>query len=132
MSVTRFNRHNLQEVREVIETALVTVREETGLNVQLGACRFQPNSATFKLEIQTVDEDGKAFDEGAANFRVFARDFGLEPEDLGKVFVSNGIEYTVSGLKPRNRKYPIIATRADGKTFKFHPFVVRARKSIKS
>lgn len=125
MSVTRFNRVNLREVRDCLETALATVREETGLSIDLGSCRFGSNSATFKLEVKTLDEDGKAFDESAANFKVFARDFGLEPDDLGKTFMSGLVEFTVSGLKPRNTKYPVIATRADGKTFKFSELTVQ-------
>lgn len=132
MSITRFNKHNLGELREVIETALATASEETGLDIQLGRCRFSSDTATFKLEVKTVDEDGKAFDENAANFKVFAEDFGLSPNDLGKTFVSSRVEYTISGLKPRNRKYPVIATRGDGKTFKFHAALVKRLMDLDS
>jgi len=125
VSVTRFNEQNLREIREALESALAIVEEETGLSIELGSCRFLPHSAKFKVEVKTVDRDGRAFDEGAANFKVFAKDFGLEPEYLGRVFVSNSIEYTITGLKPRNKKYPIIATRADGKSFKFSHLLVR-------
>ena len=125
MSVTRFNKHNLQDLREVIEAALIVASEETGLDMQLGGCRFSSNSATFKLEVKTLDEEGRAFDEGAANFKVFAADFGLIPDDLGKTFTSARTTYTICGLKPKNRKYPIIARKSSGRTFKFSASMVQ-------
>jgi hypothetical protein len=125
MKITRFNNDNLKPIRERLEIAVAMIAEETGLDIKVGSCRFNRHTATYKLEINTVDQDGNAFDEDAANFKVFAEDVGLREEDLGKTFINNRKLYTVTGLKPRNRKYPILATRADGKRFKFPASLVK-------
>jgi hypothetical protein len=36
-------------------------------------------------------------------------------------FSSPSGTFTVDGFKTINRKYPILATRTDGKSYKFHP-----------
>lgn len=127
MKITRFDKSNLKQIRERLEIAVSLIADETGLNIKVGSCNFRNRSATFKLEVGVVDEDGNSFDEDAANFRVFAEDVGLKEEDLGKTFINSSKLYTISGLKPRNRKYPILATRADGKRFKFPASLVRDR-----
>jgi len=125
MSIKRFNEHSLQHLRDVLEGYLATTAEETGLSIELGRCSFNANTATFKLEVKTIDVDGRAFDENAANFKVFAADFGLSPDDLGKTFVNNFTTFTICGLKPRNRKYPILASKPSGKVFKFTASVIQ-------
>jgi len=45
--------------------------------------------------------------------------YGFKTEDYGETF-SNGREtFTLKSIVPRNRKYPVIAVRADGRSFKF-------------
>ena len=125
MNITRFDKRNLREIRQRLEVAVSLIADETGLNIKVGSCRYRDDSATFKLEVCTVDKDGNSFDEDAANFKVFAEDVGLKETDLGKTFISNRTLYTITGLKPRARKYPILAKRADDKTFKFSAGMVK-------
>ncbi len=119
MTITQFNKHNLAQISSRLEIALSTIAEETGLDIQLGSCRYQNKSATYKVIVKTVGEDGKVFDEDAANFAVFARQYGLHEQDMGRKFVSNGTEYTICGLKPRAHKYPLLAKNSQGKRYKF-------------
>lgn len=46
--------------------------------------------------------------------------------ELGSEFVDRGETFTITGLNPRSTKYPVLATRADGKRFKFPVITVLA------
>ena len=120
MNITRFSNDSLNRISQHLDVALATVRDQLGLDIKIGNCRYTNNTATLKLEIKTIEKDGKAFDEDAANFKVFADKFGLQESDLGREFIHNFSKYKISGLKPRNTKYPIIVQRVkDNKTFRF-------------
>jgi len=54
------------------------------------------------------------------NWDSLCPNYGLSPSDKGKVFYMSGTPYELTGIKPANRKYPIIAKRVtDGRIFKF-------------
>ena len=61
----------------------------------------------------------------AQDFKLMATAFGLKADDLGRQFQSRGWVYTITGLKPGAPKFPIIADRIDGKSFKFPASVVK-------
>lgn len=119
MTITKFNRLSLKKINNRIESALAVVAKEFGIEIKVGGCSCTDDSATTKVELRVLDKDGNAFDEDAANFKVFAEEFGLKPKDLGKTFITNFTEYTITGLKPRNRKYPILVVNKKGKCYKF-------------
>ena len=53
-------------------------------------------------------------------FALHAHLFGLTEDDFGKGFMSpRGDRFTLVGLKPRNRKYPVIGKDSSGRRFKF-------------
>lgn len=57
-----------------------------------------------------------------AEFSMICRSYGLKPEHYGLVFRAGKDMFKVKGIKPANRKYPILADRVkDGKGFKFTP-----------
>jgi hypothetical protein len=71
------------------------------------------------LKVSVLDGDGKAITEESESFRSNAKLLGLEPDDLGKEFTFRGQLYTICGLKPKSRKYPVIARSDNGKDYKF-------------
>ena len=119
MTITKFDTHSLKKVNNRIELALSIVAKEFGIDIKTGGSKYTDDNATTKIELRVLDKDGNAFDEDAANFKVFAKDFGLKPEDLGKTFITNFKEYTITGLKPQNKKYPILVVNKKGKCYKF-------------
>jgi len=44
----------------------------------------------------------------ARMYQTFCNDFGLKPEWLGKEFVYKGETYTIIGLNPRKKKFPVL------------------------
>lgn len=128
--IKEFDRQNLKPLRQDIDKALKAVAEKYGLSLMLGNIRFNESSATCKLEARVTEKTGEPT--MAADFRALAPTYGLESSLLYQTVLMDGKFYKIVGLKPRNRKYPIIATRVDtGKRYKFPASVVRmAARSV--
>lgn len=111
----------LKVLRHELTDAMQDVASKHGIAVNIGTARYTSTSATFKLEVRTcgTDSDG-GLSVDAADFKRFCAMFGMTPDMLGKQFRSwDGKLYTIVTVKPNNRKYPVIATNANGKRFKF-------------
>lgn len=127
MTINQLDKESLTHIRDQINTALELVAEDLGIDISLGSCRYTTKNATLKLEIATLGDDGAIQNKEAEDFKIFAPRYGLSASDLGKTFESSGTTYEVCGLKPRSRKYPILAKRADGRMFKFAARYVKER-----
>lgn len=116
--ITKFDRTNLRDLRQDIDAALKAVADKHGISIRAGNARFMPQSASMKLELGTIGEGGQVIDTSAEEFKVYAPLYGLSADDLGKKFKSfDGCIYTITGCRPKSRRFPIIAARADGRAF---------------
>ncbi len=120
----QINKVLINQLRQDIESALSDVCEAHGLDIALGHCRYGKENAQFKLEVAIIGEDGEVRNAEAMAFEQSARRYGLQPEDLGKMFTYQGKRYSIAGLKTNRPKFPILATRADGKSYKFPSDIV--------
>ena len=119
-----FNRPNIKTLREEIDNALKSIAEKHGISLMLGNVRFSDRSFTGKLEARITDTHGEPT--MAVDFRTLADTYGLKPENLYRMVTIQGKTYKIVGLKPRNRKYPIIVEEiTNGKRYKFSAFVIR-------
>lgn len=119
MTTTTIDRALARTLSSEIEAAVASIGESYGVKIATGNGRFSPTNLTLKLNISTIGKDGAVNTKEADDFRRYAMRWGLEKTDLGASFRREGIEYTITGAKPRSKKYPILATRPDGRTFKF-------------
>jgi hypothetical protein len=93
---------------------------EFGVNVAPRRGNYGQGHCMLQFEFAETGEDGVAQTRDVEAFKTLCLVYGLQPEDLGRKFVSNGEVFTVTGLNPKSRKYPVCAMRArDGKRFKF-------------
>lgn len=120
------DKKNLNLLRGKMSAALQAVATEFGLKIEVGSCRFNLNSAEFKVEVSTISSDGTVNSREAVAFQRNASFFGLEPTDLGRTFRSGGETYTITGLRPNAPRFPVLAERADGRSFKFPSENVKA------
>jgi len=116
MKISQLDRQTLEIVRAKMEEALAAL-EEIGIHAETGHISYQDRSATVRVEISVLGEGGEVVTKEAANYDLYREMRGL-PE-RGTQFTSRGSTYTITGYSPRSRKYPVIATRADGRDFKF-------------
>jgi len=115
--VTSFNRQNIRQINSELEAALKQVAEKYGLEVKLGNTRFTGDNFTTKVQVATVGEGGITMSKEATDFNRYKTILGINME-LGQEFQRSGKTFTIVGLKPRSKKYPILAKCSDGKTYK--------------
>ena len=124
--ITKFDRNVCRILRERLDAALVGLGEELGVSIRAGHISFSPGNANVKLEVAVILPDGTVQTEEIEDFQALAELYGLKKGDLGRTFQKGSHAYTISGMKPKSRKYPILATRDDGRRFKFPVSTVKA------
>jgi len=101
--------------------ALKAIADKYGLAVAGTGGALGLSSATLKFEFSKVTEGGEVLNQIALDFKRFCYSYGLQESDLGRTFRIYGTkkEYTITGARPKNTVYPIIATNCKGTPFKF-------------
>ncbi len=94
-----------------IEQALAPIAEKYGISIRAGGGRFTETDANLQLVLLVRDSDGDPITPERADFVRFAREYGLEPTDVGREFALSGYRYVVEGLKTSNPRYPILARK---------------------
>ena len=113
-----FDRPSIKTLRKDIDNALKSVADKHGLSLQLGNIRFNEHSFTGKLEARVTENPGEPT--MATDFKALSMSYGIPASYLHSIVTLNGKRYKIVGLKPRNRKYPIICEKTDnGKRYKF-------------
>ncbi len=114
------NRTTAKQIGQKIEAALQSIGEELGMQIRARGGSYSATACAVKLEVSEITPDGVAKTPEREAFVKMAHTYGLSPEDLDTEFTANdGTIYTIIGLSPRKRKYPIVAKRAsDGMVFK--------------
>jgi hypothetical protein len=114
--ITEMNKSNVELLAAEARLALQVVAAKHGLTLKQERGSYDPDAGSFtgKWSFVCVSEDGIPSD--------FARNaalFGLKAEDYGREFSTFGGTFTLCGIKPRNRKYPILGKCVrTGKTYK--------------
>ena len=103
----KFTRQNLMIIRSEFGEAIAEFEAKHGISMKLGNISFNNSTFSTKLECAIINGDAGSVDE--ANFKKEARFFGLEADDFGKKFISNGKTYEITGIKRSRHKYPISA-----------------------
>ena len=115
--VKTFNRKNIHQINVEMEAALKAIANKYGVEVSLGNTSFTEANFTTKFQVATIAEGGVTMSKEAIDFNRYKTTMGINME-LGNEFEHNGKTYTIIGLKPRSKKYPILAKCSDGKTYK--------------
>jgi len=100
-------------IKADIKKALKAVEKKHNVLTNIGRITYSNNDMKFQMVV--AESDGKADNFLAAEFLSKCRQYGLEPESLGRLIRINGSVHKIIGLKVRNRKYPIITERQDNK-----------------
>ena len=117
--ITKLDKPTVKYIRKRLKTAVKPLAKELGVTIDLGNCTFRTSNCRFQLKVAVLDPNGKPITEEINSFKSNAKLFGFEPADLGKEFTFQGQSYTICGLKPKSRKYPVIAQSGNGKNYKF-------------
>lgn len=110
------NRDKVTSISEKIKLALSEISASEGVDISLGGISF--SSTSFSVKITGVEKDNPENDR--VNL-ILSRRYGFAQNIIGMEFTSPSGTFIIDGFKTANRKYPILATRTDGKMYKFHP-----------
>ena len=127
MKMKRIGSGELKLLATEIEEAVQSVAKKHGIQIKRGRGVYGGANATLKLEIATMGTGGQVQTREAEDFKLYAKLYGMEADDLGKEFTDfDGEVYKITGFKPRSRKYPVLVERCDGKGFKMPVARVKA------
>ena len=117
--IKQFDKSTVQYITKRLQAVLTPLAKELGVMIDFGSCKFQTNNCRIQLKIAVLNPDGEPVTEEADAFRRSATLFGFETADLGAEFTVQGQAFTICGLRPKSRKYPVIARSGNGKDYKF-------------
>lgn len=110
------NRDKVISISEKIKLALSEISKTEGIEISMSGISF--TSTSFNVKITGVEKDNPEYEKVNLNL---SKKYGFAQNIIGMEFTSPSGTFIIDGFKTGNRKYPILATRTDGKTYKFHP-----------
>lgn len=110
------NKDKITLIQEKIRLAIQEITKSDGLEISLSSVSYNLNS--FSLKITGSEKNNPEADRINLNL---SKRYGFSQNIIGMEFTSNTGSFCVQSFKTANRKYPILATRTDGKMYKFHP-----------
>ena len=118
-------RTQLDAFRKDFNETVKDLAKKYDVQIDLGVMRYDDISFKATLNVSNVqtNESGDVLSKEAQDYLKWL-DYSFLPysdlPELGSKFYSRGVEYTITGAKPRSRKYPILAKQVKGGlTYKF-------------
>lgn len=127
-AISSLDRSSVRMIADDIEIALAKVAKRYGVKIEVGNSSFSPTNCTTKINISTVAKNGTVMTKEATDFNRYASSFGITGYKLGDTFEHRFQQYKIIGLKPRARKYPVLAEDVNtGYKFKFPASILGGR-----
>lgn len=115
------NKSTLAKFRKDFAAAVADLEKEYGVDLHIGNIKYTNSDFTTKLNVVNRTATGESVDIATEkmknDFSIYAYRYNLEGY-LGETFEYRGMKYTIIGLKPRSKKYPIVVESSKGR-FKF-------------
>ena len=101
----------LEKFRSEFKDAVSELEKKHGISISLGRISYDSSRFSTKMEVieSQPDEDGNIVSGEQARFNANCKYLGLTPSHYGVEFMHGSTKFKLIGIKPRNRKYPIIA-----------------------
>jgi hypothetical protein len=110
------NPAKIDSIQKKIKEALSKIEKEENVKISFGNCTY--NAAYFKsmMSVHTV-ESSKKIDKV---YEVLSKRMGFTQNIIGLKFTGSTCgEVTITEIKTKNRKFPIIGVTNDNKSYKF-------------
>lgn len=108
----------LRLLRVDIDAALAAVGAKHGLKMNAGTCRFTETTATFKLEVATIGENGEVASKEHDALISLRIALGLTEANMNQVFKIGTASFTLHGYDSKKRSKPFLIKRLDnGKNY---------------
>jgi hypothetical protein len=113
----------IQQLRGEIDAALKEVGERHGITIKAGNGHYGA-TGDLKLVLTPKTASGETQSKEELDYKQWHAVYNLPVDGLGKRFLNAGTEYTICGMKPSSRSYPVLGRRGDGRVFKFPVSIV--------
>jgi len=103
-----FTKQSANDTMYRIREAITLIALEEGMTSRVTGS-YDETTLKLTVKIETVGLSGDSKEE--ADFKRYAKSFGLDPSWLGRSFNHAGAQYTITGLAPNRTKYPVSAMK---------------------
>ncbi len=108
-----FDKNLAKKIQDESVKALEKIAKKYGVTIKSNGGTLGSNDFGMKLKVE-LEGVSKNFDSW-----IF-ESLGLPKDIIGKKFMSNGKEFTITDLAPNRPKFPVIAmSTTDGRSYKF-------------
>lgn len=120
MKVTQFTKPMLDRFNNSVLKELEEFAAARGLKISVAGCTYSRvgDENTVKIKFTTSSDTVSAQRATKEDEKWFEL-FGLPKDSVGRHFTDRGYAFTITGIAPNRRRYPIQVTRADGHKFKY-------------
>ena len=122
-----FNKEKAQKINQDVEKAIQDVLKKHNVALTNNGGNYSDSSVTLKFTFTAKDMKTRQ-----KSFTTEAQILNLPPDIVGQKFESNGRTHTISELRLRNRKYPVITEANDGKSYKFETATIKRLLQFKA
>jgi len=120
--ITKFTEEDCSKLEQAIRECLVQVEKRFGLTINVNL--WKQEDAHVDYTVSGRPNVNSSLSPFANWYALDCHKFGLLPEWLGETFIVGQraqSEYKIVGLKPNNRKYPLIVEDKHGGQYKMQP-----------
>lgn len=110
-----FTKEQFNSFRQDFKDTIKKLENKYGVQINIGTITYDNIQFHTKM---TVVKGETSYQAGKAEWENFVR-YNSELRDafkFGDMFRADGYVYTITGVKPNKRKYPIVTKRNDGKS----------------
>lgn len=105
----------IKQVQKKIAEALKEIEASEKVTITFGNSRYCKAYYTTPMKVTTTEKSEAV----KGVYEEICRDLGFTQDIIGMEFTKGGQKYKISEIKTRNRKYPVIAEREDGASYKY-------------
>jgi hypothetical protein len=113
------DRNRAREIETDLVTFLSEFEKKWGVKITVTGGSFSSTSCFLKLEATEPNADGLAIPQAVADWKRFAKSYGLPEDGVGRKFIDRRREFRIEGFNPQAIRYPVIVKRDDGRGFKY-------------
>ena len=106
------------DIRQQLETHLIPILKELGLNTQIGRMGYDNTSVSVKLDINLEGEKSRKERHEDADLR-WAKTLFKDDIDFDQLGMHRGSGFKIVGYSNKAKRYPFIVQDTRGRQFKF-------------
>ena len=119
-------RERIIAINARVAELLKPLAAEFQVEAHVHSAHFVEVAGTARMDVHfsPIDADGHTVTQEELNYRKLARKFNLNQNFLHASFTYNDKTYTVTGLDPRKRKFPVVTKTPEGTLTRFRACTV--------